>query len=100
MSAKDLYFLGGVSSESFSREELLFSDAGDDEFDTLSVVVEALGDALELTLVSSFGETSTIFHQAFDEFEDVSKHKQHNQRFVNDLQMVSFHAMLHKKFDS
>ena len=46
MPVKDLYFLGGVSSESSSREELLFSDAEDDEFDTLCVVVDALGDAL------------------------------------------------------
>ena len=54
MSAKDLYFLGGVSSESSSKEELLFSDAKDDEFDKFCVAVEALGDALELlTLVSS-----------------------------------------------
>ena len=60
MSAKDLYFLGGVSSESSSREELLLSDAEDDEFDTLCVAVDPLGDALELTLVSSFGETSTV----------------------------------------
>ena len=47
MSAKDLYFLGGVSFESSSKEELLFSDAEDDEFDTFCVAVEALGDALE-----------------------------------------------------
>ena len=60
MSAKDLYFLGGISSESSSREELLFSDVEDDEFDKFCVVVEALGDALELNLVSSFGETSTV----------------------------------------
>ena len=53
MSAKDLYFFGGVSSENSSREELLFSDPRDDEFDIFYVVVEALGDALELTLVSS-----------------------------------------------
>ncbi|XP_022934655.1 threonine--tRNA ligase, mitochondrial 1-like isoform X3 [Cucurbita moschata] len=50
--------------ESSSREELLFSDAEDDEFDTLCVAV----DALELTLVSSFGETSTGFY--YDAFYD------------------------------
>ena len=44
MLAKDLYFLGGVTSESSSREELLFSDAEDDEFDTFCVAVEALVD--------------------------------------------------------
>ena len=44
MSAKDLYFFGGVSSENSSREELLFNDAEDDKFNKFCVVVEALGD--------------------------------------------------------
>ena len=60
MSAKDLYFLGGVSSENSSREELLFSDAEDDEFENFCVAMEAQGDTLELTFVSLCRETSTV----------------------------------------
>ena len=60
MPAKDLCFFGSVSSENSSREKLLFTDAEDDEFDKFCIAVEALGDALELTLVFSFGETSTV----------------------------------------
>ena len=56
MSAKDLYFGGGVLSESSSTEKL-FSDNEDDKFDKFCVAVEALEDALELTLVSPPGET-------------------------------------------
>ena len=65
MSAKDLYFFRGVSSESSSREESLFSDVEDDEFDTFCVAMEGLGDALELTLVSLLEGTSTVIFCCF-----------------------------------
>ena len=33
------------------------------------------------------------------EVDNLSMCKQHSQRLVNDLQMVSFHAMIHKEID-
>lgn len=49
MTTKDLYFLGGVSTEYSSRKELLFGDSEVDKFDKFYVAVEILEDVLELT---------------------------------------------------